>query len=131
MDARALLTSALLTSALVVTGTAAGVTLALAQAPTLTEAQIKAGFTPQNIGHSVPAPTAYKAEKCYGIAKAGLNDCAARGVHSCSAGAFSMDFLIENWIETGHVWRRGEAIAREHDAGVRPITTANTGPRTP
>jgi uncharacterized membrane protein len=92
MDARALLPSAL-----VVTGTAAGVTFALAQAPTLTEAQIKAGFTPQNIGHSVPSPTAYKAEKCYGIAKAGLNDCAARGVHSCSATA-KLDNDPSSWI---------------------------------
>ena len=29
-----------------------------------------------------PAPS-FKAEKCYGIAKAGKNDCAA-GVHSCA-----------------------------------------------
>ena len=92
MDARALLASAL-----VVTGTAAGATLAFAQAPTLTEAQIKAGFTPQNIGHSVPAPTAYKAEKCYGIAKAGLNDCAARGVHSCSATS-KLDNDPSSWV---------------------------------
>ena len=91
MDARALLASAL-----VVTGTTA-VTFALAQAPTLTDAQIKAGFTPQNIGHPVPAPTAYKAEKCYGIAKAGLNDCAARGVHSC-AGTSQIDNDPSSWI---------------------------------
>lgn len=31
----------------------------------------------------VPAPTAYMAEKCYGINAAGKNDCAIRGVHSC------------------------------------------------
>ncbi|MBV8903318.1 MAG: DUF2282 domain-containing protein [Acidobacteriia bacterium] len=29
-----------------------------------------------------PAPT-FKAEKCYGIAKAGKNDCAATGNNSC------------------------------------------------
>jgi uncharacterized membrane protein len=31
----------------------------------------------------VPAPTAFKAEKCYGIAKAGSNDCASAGSNSC------------------------------------------------
>lgn len=31
----------------------------------------------------VPAPTNYKAEKCYGIAKAGKNDCASTGNNSC------------------------------------------------
>jgi len=41
-------------------------------APVLIEAQ-----TP------VPAPTAFKAEKCYGIAKAGKNDCASAGNNSC------------------------------------------------
>lgn len=92
MDARTLLASAL-----VVAGTAAGVTLAFAQAPTVTEAQKKAGFTPENIGHSVPTPTAYKAEKCYGIAKAGLNDCAARGVHSCSATS-KLDNDPSSWV---------------------------------
>lgn len=30
----------------------------------------------------VAAPTAFKAEKCYGVAKAGHNDCAA-GSHAC------------------------------------------------
>lgn len=31
----------------------------------------------------VPAPTNFKAEKCYGIAKAGQNDCASAGSNSC------------------------------------------------
>jgi uncharacterized membrane protein len=31
----------------------------------------------------VPAPTAFKAEKCYGIARAGQNDCASAGSNSC------------------------------------------------
>lgn len=31
----------------------------------------------------VPAPTNFKAEKCYGIAKAGQNDCASAGNNSC------------------------------------------------
>jgi uncharacterized membrane protein len=31
----------------------------------------------------VPAPTNWTAEKCYGIAKAGKNDCASTGNNSC------------------------------------------------
>jgi len=31
----------------------------------------------------VPAPTNFKAEKCYGIARAGQNDCASAGSNSC------------------------------------------------
>lgn len=31
----------------------------------------------------VPQPTSFKAEKCYGIAKAGQNDCASTGNNSC------------------------------------------------
>jgi uncharacterized membrane protein len=31
----------------------------------------------------VPTPTNFKAEKCYGIAKAGQNDCASAGSNSC------------------------------------------------
>ncbi len=31
----------------------------------------------------VPAPKEYKAEHCYGIAKAGKNDCASAGNNSC------------------------------------------------
>ena len=34
-------------------------------------------------GVPVKAPTAYKAEKCYGIAKARMNDCSNRGNNSC------------------------------------------------
>jgi hypothetical protein len=36
-------------------------------------------------------------------------------IASRGAGVFSFDFLIENLIETGRVWRRGEATAREHN----------------
>ena len=31
----------------------------------------------------VAAPTSFKAEQCYGIAKAGKNDCASAGNNSC------------------------------------------------
>jgi uncharacterized membrane protein len=63
----------------------------------LTPAQIRAGFTPQTIGHTAPVPTAYKAEKCYGIAAAGLNDCAAKGSHSC-AGTATLDKDPFSWV---------------------------------
>ena len=43
-----------------------------------------------------PAPS-FKSEKCYGIAKAGLNDCAARGVHSCSATS-KLDNDPSSWV---------------------------------
>ena len=35
-------------------------------------------------------------------------------IASRGAGVFSLDFLIENLIETGRVWRRGEPTVREH-----------------
>jgi uncharacterized membrane protein len=35
-------------------------------------------------GGPAPAPS-FKAEKCYGIAKAGKNDCASTGNNSCAA----------------------------------------------
>ena len=33
----------------------------------------------------VAAPSNFKAEKCYGVAKAGQNDCASTGNNSCGA----------------------------------------------
>jgi uncharacterized membrane protein len=46
-----------------------------------------------------PAPTpSYDAEKCYGIAKAGANDCASStGSHSC-AGMSKVDGDPSEWI---------------------------------
>jgi uncharacterized membrane protein len=39
-------------------------------------------------GVAGPAPDPiYKAEKCYGVAIAGKNDCGAQGVHSCAGEA--------------------------------------------
>mgnify|MGYP000331642501 CR=1 FL=1 len=43
-----------------------------------------------------PAP-AYKAEKCYGIAKAGKNDCASTGNSSC-AGTSKLNADPNAWI---------------------------------
>lgn len=45
-----------------------------------------------------PAPTPqFKAEKCYGIAKAGKNDCAATGNNSC-AGTSKINKDPRAWI---------------------------------
>jgi uncharacterized membrane protein len=44
----------------------------------------------------VPAPT-WKAEKCYGIAKAGKNDCASTGNNSCG-GSSKLDRDSKAWI---------------------------------
>jgi uncharacterized membrane protein len=45
-----------------------------------------------------PAPTPnFKAEKCYGIAKAGKNDCAATGSNSC-AGTSKVNADPRAWI---------------------------------
>lgn len=45
-----------------------------------------------------PAPTpTYSAEKCYGLAKAGQNDCASTGNHSC-AGLSKVDADPQSWI---------------------------------
>ena len=45
----------------------------------------------------VPAPTNFKAEKCYGIAKAGKNDCASTGNNSCG-GTSKIDGDPKAWI---------------------------------
>jgi len=44
-----------------------------------------------------PAPTpSFAAEKCFGIAKAGKNDCAANG-HSCQ-GQAKADSNVKEWV---------------------------------
>lgn len=43
-----------------------------------------------------PAPT-FTAEKCYGIAKAGANDCASTGNNSC-AGTSKVDADPASWV---------------------------------
>ena len=44
----------------------------------------------------VPAPP-YKAEKCYGIAKAGQNDCASAGNNTCG-GTSKVAMELRAWI---------------------------------
>src|SRR5260370_34837248 len=45
----------------------------------------------------VPPPTAFKTEKCYGIAKAGKNDCASTGNNSCG-GSSKLTSDPKAWI---------------------------------
>ena len=45
----------------------------------------------------VPTPSDFKAEKCYGIAKAGANDCASTGNNSCG-GTSRIDGDPRAWI---------------------------------
>jgi uncharacterized membrane protein len=45
----------------------------------------------------VPAPKEFKAEKCYGIAKAGNNDCASTGSNSCG-GTSKLNSDPKAWI---------------------------------
>jgi uncharacterized membrane protein len=45
----------------------------------------------------VPAPTAFKTEKCYGISKAGKNDCASTGNNSCG-GSSKLNSDPKAWI---------------------------------
>jgi uncharacterized membrane protein len=60
----------------------------------LTPAQVRAGIT--ELGKPTPKP-AFMAEKCYGIATAGLNDCGSRPAHSC-AGLAKADRDPFSWI---------------------------------
>ncbi len=46
---------------------------------------------------TTPQQPAFKAEKCYGIAKAGKNDCAATGNSSC-AGTSKLNGDPKAWI---------------------------------
>jgi uncharacterized membrane protein len=45
----------------------------------------------------VPTPKQWKAEKCYGIAKAGQNDCASTGNNSCG-GTSKADADPRAWL---------------------------------
>lgn len=56
-----------------------------------------AALTAQALAQGGPAPVpTYKAEKCYGIAKAGKNDCAT-SISSC-AGTSRRDNASDAWI---------------------------------
>ncbi len=51
-------------------------------------ASLAAAIAGPSLLHAQPAPEpTFKAEKCYGIAKAGKNDCASTGNNSCAGTA--------------------------------------------
>jgi uncharacterized membrane protein len=50
-----------------------------------------------NAAGPVPEPMGFKSEKCYGVAVAGQNDCAATGSHSCG-GLAKMTGDPQSWI---------------------------------
>ena len=53
---------------------------------------------PSLVSAQTPAPTpSFKAEKCYGLAKAGKNDCASTGNNSC-AGTSKVNADKKAWI---------------------------------
>lgn len=58
-----------------------------------------AAITLPTVAVAGPTPTpSYEAEKCYGIAKAGANDCASTtGAHSC-AGMSKVDGDPSEWV---------------------------------
>jgi uncharacterized membrane protein len=54
--------------------------------------------TPAMLPAQKPAPSpTFKAEKCYGIAKAGKNDCASTGANSCG-GTSKLNGDPKAWI---------------------------------
>jgi uncharacterized membrane protein len=59
---------------------------------------LASALTPIMLTAQKPAPTpSFKAEKCYGIAKAGKNDCASTGNNSCG-GTSKVDKDAKAWI---------------------------------
>jgi uncharacterized membrane protein len=59
---------------------------------------LAAAFAVPSIAGAAPAPEPkFTAEKCYGIAKAGKNDCAATGNNSC-AGTSRVNADPKAWI---------------------------------
>ena len=59
---------------------------------------LAAAVTAPTFAFAGPAPVpTYTAEKCFGLAKAGQNDCAATGNHSC-AGLSKVNADPASWI---------------------------------
>jgi uncharacterized membrane protein len=64
----------------------------------ITAALAAAISAPALLSAQKPAPApSFKAEKCYGIAKAGKNDCASTGNNSC-AGTSKLNSDPKAWI---------------------------------
>ena len=61
-------------------------------------AALASAITPALLSAQTPAkPPSFKAEKCYGIAKAGKNDCASTGNNSCG-GTSKLNSDPKAWI---------------------------------
>lgn len=61
-------------------------------------AALAAAVTAPTLASAAPAKApSFKAEKCYGLAKAGQNDCASTGNHSC-AGLSKVNSDPASWI---------------------------------
>lgn len=61
-------------------------------------AALASAITPVLLSAQTPAkPPSFKAEKCYGIAKAGKNDCASTGNNSCG-GTSKLNSDPKAWI---------------------------------
>ena len=66
--------------------------------PLIASALAAAVAAPSLVSAQTPAPTPpFKAEKCYGIAKAGQNDCASSGNNSCG-GTSRVGMELRAWI---------------------------------
>jgi uncharacterized membrane protein len=82
-----------------------------------------AGVVALGIGQAAQAQDAKGAkEKCYGIAKAGQNDCAnLSGTHSC-AGQAKADMSPEDWkyVAKGSCQKMGGKTADEAKAAMAP-----------
>lgn len=65
---------------------------------TLIASALAAAITLPGAALAAPAPEpTFQAEKCYGLAKAGQNDCASTGNHVC-AGMSKVDADPASWI---------------------------------
>ena len=64
---------------------------------TLAALAIAAAFGAPALAQDAPAADAAKTEKCYGVAKAGKNDCASSGNNSC-AGHSAKDADPGAWL---------------------------------
>jgi uncharacterized membrane protein len=64
---------------------------------TLAALAIAAAFAAPALAQDAPAADASKTEKCYGVAKAGKNDCASSGNNSC-AGHSAKDADPGAWL---------------------------------
>ncbi len=59
---------------------------------------LAAAIAAPSLALAAPAPAPkFTAEKCYGLAKAGQNDCASTGNHSC-AGTSKVNADPKSWI---------------------------------